>query len=240
MVKVDVLAIGAHPDDVELTCGGTIIKLVKQGKKVGIIDITDGELGTRGSRETRAEEATNAGKILGVSVRESLSIPDGNIENSIDNRLRLVRVIRKYKPEILLFPYHTDRHPDHENAHILCRESWFASGLAKVETFEQDLRQEPHRPRNYYHYMQWFEFIPSFVVDVTEEYEQRMEAVRAFKSQFHDPKSTERETVLSKPEFMEMIQTRLEYYGDRVNKKYGEPFFSSSLIGVDDIYSLGT
>ena len=238
-MKLDVMAIGAHPDDIELTCGGTIIKLVKQQRKVGIVDITDGELGTRGTRELRAQEAADAGNILGVTVRETLSIPDGNIENSVDNRLRLVRVIRRYKPDILLFPYHTDRHPDHENAYTLCREAWFASGLEKVETLEQDMKQEPYRPRNYYHYMQWFEFIPSFVVDVSEEYDQRMEAVRAFRSQFYDPKSAERETVLTKPEFMEMIHTRLEYYGDRIGKRYGEPFSSPLSIGVNDIYSLG-
>lgn len=237
-MKLDVLAISAHPDDIELACGGTIIKLVKQGRRVGIIDITEGELGTRGSREIRAQEAESAARILGVDIRESVAIPDGNIENSPENRLKVIRAIRKYTPDILLFPFHTDRHPDHEHAHILSREAWFYSGLEKIETREVNIKQEPFRPRNYYNYMQWFEFVPSFVVDITTEYDQRMEAVRAFRSQFFDPSSTERETVLSTPEFMEMLRTRLEYYGDRIGKKYGEPFFSPSYVGIPDLYSL--
>jgi N-acetylglucosamine malate deacetylase 1 len=239
-VKLDVLAIGAHPDDIELACGGTIVKLVKQGRKVGIVDLTEGELGTRGTREIRAREATEAAAILGVQIREALCIPDGNIENSVENRLQLIRMIRRYRPEVLLFPFHTDRHPDHANGHILCREAWFYSGLEKIETFDLNVRQDPHRPRNYYNYMQWFEFIPSFIVNVSEEYDQRMEAVRSFKSQFHDPSSRERETALSTPEFMEMLRTRLEYYGDRISKKYGEPFFSPSNIGITDLYLLGS
>ncbi len=238
-MKLDVMAIGAHPDDIELACGGTIIKLLKQGRKVGIIDLTDGELGTRGSREIRAREAEEATKLLGVHVREGLGMSDGNIVNSLENRLSLITAIRKFKPDVLLFPHHTDRHPDHEHAHVLCRESWFYSGLEKIETSDNKMKQEPHRPRHYYSYMQWFEFIPSFIVDVTEEYSQRMDAVRAFRSQFHDPSSKERETVLSSPEFMEMLRTRLEYYGDRIGRKYGEPFYSPSLLGVSDLFSLG-
>ena len=191
---------------------------MRQGRSVGIVDLTDGELGTRGTPEIRAREAVEAAGILGVQVRESLSLPDGDIQNSVENRLQLIRIIRKYRPEVLLFPFYTDRHPDHANAHILCREAWFYSGLEKIETLDLNVRQEPHRPRNYYNYMQWFEFIPSFIVDITEEYDQRMEAVRSFKSQFHDPSSRERETALSTPEFMEMLRTRLEYYGDRIGK----------------------
>ena len=239
-LKLDVLAIGAHPDDIELACGGTVIKLVKQGRNVGIVDMTEGELGTRGTREIRAQEANEATQHLGVQVRESLCIPDGNIENSAENRLRLIRVIRKYRPEVLLLPFHADRHPDHANAHVLCREAWFFSGLEKIETLDFNIRQEPYRPRDYYCYMQWFEFVPSFIVDISGEYEQRMDAVRSFKSQFHNPSSAERETVLSSPEFMEMLRTRFEYYGDRIGKKYGEPFFSPSYIAVKDLYSLGS
>lgn len=237
-MKLDVLAIAAHPDDIELSCGGTIIKLAKQGRKVGIVDLTEGELGTRGTREIRAKEALNAARILGVSVRENLGIPDGNIENTVENRLLLIRSIRRHKPEVLLLPFHTDRHPDHVNAHTLCREAWFFSGIDKMETHDNDIKQAAHRPRNYYSYMQWFEFVPSFIVDVSDEYEQRLNAVKAFKSQFHDPSSTEKETVLSTPEFLELIRTRLEYYGDRIGKKYGEPFFSPSYVPVVDLYSL--
>ncbi|MEK9139018.1 MAG: bacillithiol biosynthesis deacetylase BshB1, partial [Bacteroidota bacterium] len=238
-MKLDVVAFGAHPDDIELACGGTIVKLVKQGRKVGIVDLTEGELGTRGTRELRAEEAANAAKILGVESRESLGIPDGDIQNSTENRRKVIRVIRRYRPDILLFPYHTDRHPDHEHAHTLCREAWFYSGLEKIETLDQDRKQEAFRPRCYYNYMQWFEFIPTFVVDIADEYEERMEAVRAFKSQLHGPTSNDPETVLSSPEFMEMLRTRLEYYGDRIGKKHGEPFFSPSPFGISDLFSLG-
>jgi bacillithiol biosynthesis deacetylase BshB1 len=239
-MKLDVMAIGAHPDDIELACGGTIMKLVKQGRQVGIVDLTEGELGTRGTREIRAREAAEAATLLGVKVRESLCIPDGNIENTVENRLQLIRMIRRYRPEVLLFPFHTDRHPDHANGHSLCREAWFYSGLEKIETLDLNMKQEPHRPRNYYNYMQWFEFIPSFIVDISQEFDQRMAAVRSFRSQFHDPSSRERETALSAPEFMEMLRTRLEYYGDRIGKKYGEPFFSPSHICITDVYLLGS
>ena len=237
-MKLDVLAIGAHPDDVELTCGGTIIKLVNQGRKVGLIDLSEGELGTRGTREIRAEEAREAAGILGVSFRDCLGIPDGSIQVTMENRLKLIRAIRSHKPDILLFPHWHERHPDHEHAHRLCREAWYYAGLAKIETQEDGRLQEPFRPRSYYHFMQWYEFQPSFVVDITGEYEQRMRAVRAFKSQFYNPESNERDTALSSPEFMEMLRTRFEYYGDRIGRKYGEPFYSVNMVGVSDMYSL--
>ncbi|MGE5840541.1 MAG: bacillithiol biosynthesis deacetylase BshB1 [Deltaproteobacteria bacterium] len=238
-MKLDVLAIGAHPDDVELSCGGTVIKLVKQGRKVGIVDLTEGELGTRGTAKVRRQEAAEAARILGVSARECLNLQDGNIELSMANRLSLVRAIREFQPEVLLIPYAVDRHPDHERAFTLCREAWFSSGLAKVETTAHGVKQSHFRPRSYYCFMQWHEFTPSFIVDITDEYDQRMEAVKAFRSQFHDPSSKEPETVLSSPEFIEMLRARYEYYGDRIGKKYGEPFFSYSMISVPDIYSLG-
>ncbi|MBM2839672.1 MAG: Bacillithiol biosynthesis deacetylase BshB1 [Bacteroidetes bacterium] len=237
-MKLDVLAFSAHPDDIELACGGTIAKLVKQGRKVGIVDLTEGELGTRGTREIRAQEAADAARILGVHLREGLGIPDGNIENSAENRLKVIRSIRKHRPDVLLFPFHTDRHPDHEHAHVLCREAWFYSGLEKIETLEERTKQPPHRPRNYYNYMQWFEFIPSFVVDITDEYEQRVAAVVAFKSQLYNPSSNEPMTALSTPEFLEMLRTRFEYYGDRIGRKYGEAFHSPSPIAISDLFSL--
>ncbi|MBI4535589.1 MAG: bacillithiol biosynthesis deacetylase BshB1 [Ignavibacteriae bacterium] len=237
-MKLDVLAIGAHPDDVELTCSGTIIKIVKQGRKVGLVDLTAGELGTRGSPEIRAEEAAEAAKLLGVSVRENLGLPDGNIEVNPTNRLRLIQLIRKYQPEVLLFPHWLERHPDHEHAHRLSRESWFYAGLEKIETRIDGKVQEPYRPRSYYHFMQSYEFVPTFIIDISDVYEQRMDVVRTFKSQFYDPHSEERETFLSNPEFMEMLRTRFEYFGDRIGKKYGEPFYSVNMVGVTDLFSL--
>lgn len=237
-MKLDVLAIGAHPDDIELACGGTIIKLIKQGKKVGICDLTEGELGTRGSRQIRATEAAEASRILGVSIRDNLGIPDGNIENTPSNRLKVISMIRKHRPTMLLLPHWLERHPDHEHAHTLCREAWFYSGLEKIESTFGGIRQEPFRPLKYLHFMQTYEFEPSFVVDISDEFEQRMLAVRAFKSQFFDPSSEERETFLSNPGFMEMLQTRFEYYGDRIGTKYAEPFYSVEMIGVTDIFAL--
>ena len=239
-MKLDVLAIGAHPDDIDLSCGGTVIKLTRQGYKVGLVDITQGELGTRGSADIRAKEADTARVILGAVVRDNLRIPDGNIENSPANRLKLIRLIRRYRPDVLLIPHHTDRHPDHEHAHVLCRESWFFAGLQRIVTEDTGVSQEPWRPRAYYHFMQWFEFDPSFIVDVTEEYEQRMEAVRAFRSQFFDPESNERSTILSTPEFLEMLRARLENYGDRIGKKYGEPFYSPAPVEVRDLVALNS
>lgn len=239
-MKLDVLAIGAHPDDVDLSCGGTVIKLGRQGYQVGVIDLTEGELGTRGSRELRLQEAENARAILGAVVRENLQIPDGNIENTPEHRLRLIRMIRRYRPEILLIPHSADRHPDHEHAHVLSREAWFYAGLEKITSEDGGTPQEPWRPRAYYHFMQWFEFTPSFIVDVSDEFDRRMEAVRAFRSQFFDPESNERSTILSTPEFLEMLRTRLENYGDRIGKRYGEPFFSPSPINVPDIVALNT
>ena len=239
-MKLDILAIGPHPDDVELSCGGTIIKLVKQGRRVGILDLTQGELGTRGDRRTRAQEAARAAAVMGVALRENLKLPDGNIASSMENRLKLVRAIRTWQPDVLLFPYPVDRHPDHERAHVLCREAWFTAGLQKVRTSAGGKNQDPFRPRAYYHFRQWYEFSPSFIVDVSAEFEQRMETMRAYRSQFYDPGSRERETVLSTPEFLELIRTKLEYYGDRIGKKYGEPFFSPASLEVKDMLTLNT
>ncbi len=237
-MKLDVLAIGAHPDDVEISCSGTIVKLVKQGRKVGICDLTEGELGTRGSREIRAEEAKAASGILGITARVNLRIPDGNVEISHENRLRLIRVIRHFRPEILLIPYWMERHPDHERAHRLSREAWFYSGLEKIRTVDNKTRQEPYRAPRYYMFMQAYEFTPSFIVDISSEFDRRMEAVRAFASQFHNPLSTERETSLSRPEFLDMLRTRFEYFGSRIGRKYGEPFLSVEAVGIDDVLAL--
>lgn len=237
-LKLDVLAIGAHPDDVELACGGTIIKMVDQGRTVGLLDLTEGELGTRGSREIRAREAAAAAGLLGVALRENLHLPDGNIALSHENVLRLVTVIRRYRPDLLLFPHGFERHPDHEHAHRLCREAWFYAGLEKIVTKDQGSQQEPHRPLKYFLFMQSYEFTPSFIVDISAEFTRRMEAVRAFKSQFHDPASRERETLLSHPGFLEMLETRFAYFGDRIGVRYGEPLYSVDAIGISDPFEL--
>jgi len=237
-MKLDVLAIGAHPDDVELTCGGTILKLVRQGRKVGVLDLTEGELGTRGSREIRAAEAAEASKILGLSVRESLGLPDGGIESTPGTRTSVIRLIRRYRPEILFIPFHMDRHPDHEHAHVLARESWFYAGLQKIITEDAGVRQEAHRPKAYFCFMQWHQFIPSFIVDVTAEADEAFRAMQAFRSQFFNPESRERETMLSAPGFLQSMKNRLAYYGDRIGVAYGEPFYSPRPVKVDDILTL--
>lgn len=239
-MNIDVLAIGAHPDDVELSCGGTVIKLVRQNRRVGIVDITEGELGTRGSREIRAEEARAAAEVMGIHYRTNLRIPDGNIEKSPANVLKLVTVIRTVRPQVLLIPHSLDRHPDHEASHALCRRAWFDSGLHRIQTVENGRPQEAFRPRAVYHYMQWQEFEPSFIVDVSDVYETRLQAMRAYRSQFHDPDSKEPGTVLSTPEFLETIRTRLEYYGDKIGRKYGEAFYSPAPLEVRDIFTLNT
>ncbi|MBI5475025.1 MAG: bacillithiol biosynthesis deacetylase BshB1 [Ignavibacteriae bacterium] len=237
-MKLDALAIAAHPDDIELACSGTIIKLVRQGKRVGILDLTRGELGTRGTEQIREQEAREATKLLGVHARENLGLPDGNIEVNQANKLKVVEIIRKYQPDIMFFPHWLERHPDHEHTHQLAREAWFYAGLAKIITTHDGKNQEPFRPRSYYHFMQTYEFSPSFVVDISDVYEQRMETVQAFKSQFHDPRSSERETFLSSPGFMRFLESRLEYYGDRIGRKYGEPFFSVNLVGIENPFHL--
>ncbi len=235
---VDVLAIGAHPDDVELACGGTIIKLVRQGRRVGLLDLTEGELGTRGTRALRAKEAARAAEILGAVLRENLGLPDGNIPVDQKSILKLIRVIRRLRPEVLLLPHWFERHPDHEHAHRLAREAWFYAGLERIVTTDRGRTQTPHRPGRYYCFMQSYDFPPTFVVDVTSEFERRMEAVRAFRSQFYNPESTERETVLSSPDFFRKLEARLAYFGDRAGVKYAEPFFGVDMVRVDDLFSL--
>jgi len=237
-MKVDVLAIAAHPDDIELACGGTIAKLVHEGYHVAMAELTQGELGTRGTKDIRAKEATAAAKILGVTIRRNLRIEDGNIELSKKNLLKVVSLIRELRPTILLIPPAVERHPDHVHAHQLCKEAWFYSGLQKMKTNLHDHLQEPFRPDIYFQFMQKFEFVPSFVVDVSEFFETRMEAIRAHSSQFHNPKSKERDTVLSKPDFLEQIRIRALYFGQTIGVRYGEPFVSPVPLGVKSFFDL--
>lgn len=237
-MQVDVLAIGAHPDDIELTCGGTLAKLAKAGHTVGLVDLTEGEMGTRGTVEIRAKEAEKASRILGSATRRNLRIPDGNIELSTANKMKLIEVIRELRPKLLLFPHSVERHPDHVRAHLLSKESWFYSGLEKIQTTVDGKKQDPHRPRNFFEYMQWYEFAPSFVVDITETYNIKMESVQAHASQFHRPESKERETLLSSPDFMDKIDARARYYGQQIGVRYGEPFYSFVPLGIKSMFDL--
>jgi N-acetylglucosamine malate deacetylase 1 len=238
IVKVDVLAIGAHPDDIELSCAATVAKCVKRGYSVGILDLSEGELGTRGTREIRKKEAETSAGILGVSFRTSLGLPDGNIEVSRENITKVIKVIRTHSPSILLFPHWLERHPDHEHAHRLCREAWFYAGLEKYKTTVGGKQQEPHRPKKFFHFMQKFEFTPSIIVDVSDVYDVKKQALAAFSSQFHNPHSSERETLLSQKIFLDQVYARDMHFGSLINAAYGEPFYTIELVGVETLFDI--
>ena len=232
-MELDVLAFGAHRDDIELTCGGTMIKLVDQGYKTGIIDLTAGEMGTRGSAEERAAEAEKAAKLLQVRCRENLRIPDSNIEISWENKIKVVKAIRRHRPIIVLLPYWEDRQPDHAHTSQLVFEAAFLAGLSKLDT-----GQLKHRPEKLVYYKCHYRFDPSFVVDVTEQHERKMEAIRAYKSQIYNPNYPGEHTLISSPEYIEAIEVQSRYYGGLIRKKHGEPFLVREMLEVEDITSL--
>ena len=227
-MKLDAIFFAAHPDDAELSCGGTIRKLVKSGKKIGIVDLTLGELSTRGSNETRKIEAEKSNKVLGISVRENLKIPDGNIENNSKNRLKVIAVIRKYKPEIIFFPHFHDRHPDHYHTHMLVKNSAFYSGLVKIKT-----ASPPHRPRRNFYYMQSYVFEPKLIVDISDTFADKMKSIECYSSQFYNPKSKEAETYISSKKFMEFIKARAKFHGFQIGAEYGEPFYTEEKIKIN-------
>ena len=237
-MRTDVLAIGAHPDDIELACGGTVAKLVQLGHTVALADLTQGELGTRGTKQIRAREAADAARILGVTTRRNLQIPDGGIDIKKENVLKVITLIRELQPSILLIPHGVERHPDHVHTHQLCREAWFYSGLEKLPTKLRGVRQHPHRPHHFFEFMQWHEFQPAFIVDISDTFEMKMESIHAHASQFFNPASKDLETKLSSPEFLQTIETRCKYYGQKIGVKYGEPFLTSFSIGVKDVFDL--
>lgn len=237
---LDVLALAAHPDDVELCCSGTVCKLVKQGYRVGVVDFTRGELGTRGTPERRLEEARDAADVMGLSYRENLGIQDGNIQNSRENQLKIMRVVRGCRPHIVLVNSLEYRHPDHGNAARLSIDACYYSGLEKLATEASDgTTQDPWRPDHILQYMQAIEFEPTFVVDVTEVWDQRMEAMQAFQSQFYNPEyesEDERETFISNPGFLKWIESRARDLGHQVGAGYGEGFlYYHGPFGVDDL-----
>jgi bacillithiol biosynthesis deacetylase BshB1 len=239
-MKLFALAIAAHPDDIELSCSGTIIKLVDRGFSVGILDLTRGELGTRGDDKIRAREAMEAAKVMGVKIRENLKLPDGWIENTMENKLKLIKVIRKYRPDIILAPYWLERHPDHENASRLIRESAYLSGLVRIETRLGEKIQEPHRPRKIFFYVQYFyqQFTPNIVVDISDVFERKLKAIECYRSQFFNPDVNYRETILSRPEFKDYIISRARFFGEMIGRLYGEPFLLIGPVGIDGIESI--
>lgn len=234
-MKLDILAIGVHPDDVELGCGGTILKQISLGYKVGILDLTQGELGTRGSAKLRMIESDNAGKILGISTRENLQFRDGFFKNDEEHQLEIIKIIRKYQPGIILANAPDDRHPDHDRAAKLTYDAWFLSGLRKVETLLDGRKQDAWRPNSFFHYIQAKYLKPDFVVDVSAHFETKMESIFAYKSQFHDPNSTEPETFISSPEFIEFVKSRYRDFGSSIGAEFAEGFIAKKIIGFDDI-----
>jgi len=232
-MNLDVLIFGAHPDDAELSMGGTIAKLTSHGLKVGLIDLTKGELGTRGTAETRQKEAFRSAIALKISMRENLHIPDGEVTGSKENLIKIISKIRKNKPKIIFAPYMNDRHPDHVRTSELVKQAYFFSGVAKMKTFEKEKLQATYRPKRIFYYMQTYTFEPSFIVDISETFELKMKAVKAYATQFFDAKSKEPETFISTPEFIKFIESRAEFYGFKIGKKYGEPFFTEEDMELD-------
>jgi len=237
-MNLDVIVFAAHPDDAELAMGGTIAKLTKYGLKVGIIDFTRGELGTRGTAETRQREAFNAAIVLKVSLRENLEMPDGDIRINKENLMKVIIAIRKFKPKILFAPYFNDRHPDHIDASHLVKRAMFSTGLSKIKTFDKEVPQNHYRPEKLFYYMQTYTFEPTFIIDISDSFEDKMKAVECYSTQFHNPKSKEPETFISKPGFINYIKSRAEFYGFSIGKSFGEAFFCEEKIELDLINSL--
>ena len=237
-MKLDILAFGAHPDDVELGCGATIAKEVSLGKKVGIVDLTRGELGTRGSAELRIIEANNAAEIMGVSVRENLGFCDGFFTNDKKHQLEIIKMIRKYQPEIVLCNAIDDRHIDHGKGSKLVSDACFLSGLIKIETELKGKQQEKWRPKQVYHYIQWKNITPDFVTDVTGFIDKKTAAVLAYSSQFYDPKSTEPESPITSKSFMESMNYRARDLGRLIGVEYAEGFTSERYVAVENLSKL--
>jgi len=237
-MKLDILAIGAHPDDVEMSCGATIAKEVAKGKKVGILDLTRGGLGTRGNAKIREEEATEAAKILGVVVRDNLELADGFFENDHASQLELVRLIRKYKPEVVFCNAMDDRHIDHGKGSKLASDACFLSGLRKIETIYEGNPQQEWRPNRVYHYIQWKEIEPDVVVDVTGFLEKKMESIHAYKSQFYDANSKEPETPISSKNTLDSLSYRNRNLGRLIGTEAGEGFTVERYAAVNSIFDL--
>lgn len=231
--KIDILAFGAHPDDVELGCGGTLIKLVSEGKRVGIIDLTRGELGTRGSAEIRDKEAAKAAELLGIDFRHNMNFRDGFFENDESTQLEIVKILREYRPQVVLANAVEDRHPDHKKASDLVSHACFLSGLPKIET-----GQAAWRPNAVYHYIQFLEIEPHFVVDISKFIEQKMQVVRAYASQFYNPKSNEPETIISSKMFLDSVRYRAANLGRLSRVNFAEGFTTEKPIVIDGFFDI--
>jgi bacillithiol biosynthesis deacetylase BshB1 len=238
-IKLDILVMAAHPDDAELSCAGTILSYLAQGKKVGIVDFTRGEMGTRGTPEIRLQESNEATKILGLHARENLGLADGFFQNDQVSQLALIEVIRKYQPEIVLANALEDRHPDHGKGAKLAIDSCFLAGLRMIKTLDTQKKadQVAWRPKHVYHYIQDRYLEPDFVIDITEYWDKKEQSIRAFKSQFFDPTSTEPNSYISSPDFLSFIQARAQEMGHKIGVKYGEGFQSQKTMQVKNLFS---
>jgi bacillithiol biosynthesis deacetylase BshB1 len=241
-MKLDILAIGVHPDDVELGCSGTLINEIRNGKKAGIVDLTQGELGTRGTVETRYQEAANAAAIIGVSVRENLKMRDGFFRNDEAHQLQLIEIIRKYQPEVVIGNILDDRHPDHGRAGHLISDACFLSGLAKIETKDKNGRvQQRWRPKYFLQYMQDWYHEPDLLIDISDSFEQRMKSIEAYTTQFHTNAASNEDgpqTYISTPDFLDSVIARARMLGKRIGVKYAEGFISEKKIGIKNLDSL--
>ncbi|MDP2527373.1 bacillithiol biosynthesis deacetylase BshB1 [Maribacter dokdonensis] len=237
-MKLDILVFGAHPDDAELGAGGTIAKEIALGKKVGIVDLTRGELGTRGSAEIRDKESAAAAKVLGVAVRENLKFRDGFFVNDEEHQLEVIKMIRKYQPNTVLCNAIDDRHIDHGKGSKLVSDACFLSGLRRIETTVGEVNQKEWRPKQVYHYIQWKNIAPDFVVDISDYMEEKTNSILAYASQFHDPNSNEPETPISSKTFIQSVKYRAEDLGRLVGVDYAEGFTVERLVAVDSLDNL--
>jgi N-acetylglucosamine malate deacetylase 1 len=238
-VKLDILVFAAHPDDAELGCSGTILAHIAKGLKVGIVDFTVGELGTRGSGELRLIEAESAKNILGLSIRENMGFRDGFFVNNEAHQLKLIEIIRKYQPEIVLANAPDDRHPDHGKGSKLATEACFFSGLSKIQTFDKEGNSQTHwRPKNLFYYIQDKYIEPDFVIDVTEFWDKKVESIKAFKSQFYDPTSSETPSYISSLDFFNFLEGRARHLGHPAGFTFGEGFIKSRSFGVNNLFSI--
>jgi bacillithiol biosynthesis deacetylase BshB1 len=237
-MKIDVLAFGVHPDDVELSCAGILLAEKKQGKTTGIIDLTQGELGTRGTAETRIQEAADSARILKVDIRENLSLADGFFMNDEPHQRRVIAAIRKHRPDIILCNAPEDRHPDHGRSAQLLTDAAFLSGLRKIETTADGKAQEHWRPKYVLHYIQDRFLQPDFVYDISAVFEEKLESIKAFKTQFNSPGTDEPQTYISTPDFLESVIYRSKMFGKMIGVKYAEGFISKKMIGISSLDAL--
>jgi N-acetylglucosamine malate deacetylase 1 len=238
IMKLDILAIGAHPDDVELSSAGTLLKAKKAGKKIGILDLTRGELGSRGTAETRDEEAKESSEILGLDMRVNLKMQDGFFENNQENQLLIIEQVRKFQPDVVLINAPSDRHPDHGKGSVLAKDACYLSGLLKIETEIDSGKQEHWRPISVYHYIQDYYLKPDIIIDISQEVDQKIEAIKAFKTQFFDGNADGPKTPISGEDFFEFLKGRWKDFGRYIGADYGEGFVLSRPAGVKQISDL--